>query len=950
MKTTEFACCVLLIMFLQSKGKAGNLRMINSAAHYWPLNRLHGITDITTNTTGVKHGKIENILYKGPGNGFLHTDGRAWVDLGNFTGSCLAEPGTCKDALTVFLWLKYTPNKHRRYLLGTSSHLTYTEGFTIYKDAAKQNNTIVVRVNNGQWEWTGRLNLKPDVWSHVMFTWEYKSGLALFQNCNQMALVWNSESKTSTRSNRSNILEHHLSLSGTQKFQPEMGVRASYEDLTVLYRKMESHERNWICLHKLEAPQINSTCEGSMRWLSINWSPPPMTYDILTGYNVWYWGDSFSNWTKLSKGTEKTTLNLTELDPGSSYKFHVQNTFRFGSGKSSQIIECRTKAEVLDPPLNLTVEMTSFISILLKWNAPPDSHEDVKGYKITYSAADSDTKPNEIKAGPMTSFLLAGLQNGTKYNVQVSSYGDKRFLDSAAAMTTVTTDNDDKSSVKEKSLEVTKAQALRVTWKKPHDKYTEFSYRAFVKWKDLEGIDNMLEVYNGNATSCVYSIKEISYSHTFYVMAYVVRQIPLRPVVATETHARIDGLKPLTTYLLNVQAGNDLGDGPFLAEDIPFRTPELPEGLGDEYFCPGEHFADIEWRRTLVNRKEVTACPEGTIGEASRHCTGTPADWELPDLGDCVSKWMLDLSKQLNNPNVSVSLVANQLSNLTDVKSGKPLYAGDLKLLVDVIGVLSRRGLGTSQNESSDASESFVKDSQTTKASSLIDSLDVVALDMANSSQPNAATEMDNVVMSVKSLENVKGQEALFMSQQDEGEKALMNAVSFPASVLRGGASADSKPSFATLVSYKTLGPLLTPRGVKSKENGQQIEQPSINSAIVSVNLRPLAMKTFKDAVVITLRHSVDSEGSNSKPSCVFLETDKNVSWSEAGCEVHSTNTTHTVCHCYHLTSFAVLMSVKQDVSTISKEHQLALTLITYVGVSISVVALILAFLTFYFF
>lgn len=64
---------------------------------------------------------------------------------------------------------------------------------------------------------------------------------------------------------------------------------------------------------------------------------------------------------------------------------------------------------------------------------------------------------------------------------------------------------------------------------------------------------------------------------------------------------------------------------------------------------------------------------------------------------------------QLNNPNISVSLVANQLSNLTDVKSGKPLYAGDLKLLVDVIGVLSRRGLGTSQNESSDASESFVK-------------------------------------------------------------------------------------------------------------------------------------------------------------------------------------------------------------------------------------------------
>ena len=44
----------------------------------------------------------------------------------------------------------------------------------------------------------------------------------------------------------------------------------------------------------------------------------------------------------------------------------------------------------------------------------------------------------------------------------------------------------------------------------------------------------------------------------------------------------------------------------------------------------------------------------------------------------------------------------------------------------------------------------------------------------------------------------------------------------------------------------------------------------------------------------------------------------RNGSWSEAGCHVNSTNITHTVCHCYHLTSFAVLMSVKEDISQIS--------------------------------
>ena len=234
-----------------------NPRLFDSAAHYWPFDRHLGIVDIKTNITGVKHGKIENILFKGPGTGVLHTNGKAWVDLGNFTGSCLAEPARCTEALTVFLWLKYSPTKRRRYLLGTSSHLAFSEGFTIYKDSEeKANNSIVIRVNNGQREWTGSLTLKPGIWWHVMFTWHYKLGLALFQNCNQMALVLDSTLKTTRRGNRSNILEHYLSLSGAQIAKPELGVKASYGDLAVFYRKLESNERNWICLNKLGEYEI----------------------------------------------------------------------------------------------------------------------------------------------------------------------------------------------------------------------------------------------------------------------------------------------------------------------------------------------------------------------------------------------------------------------------------------------------------------------------------------------------------------------------------------------------------------------------------------------------------------------------------------------------------------------------------------------------------------------
>jgi len=44
-------------------------------------------------------------------------------------------------------------------------------------------------------------------------------------------------------------------------------------------------------------------------------------------------------------------------------------------------------------------------------------------------------------------------------------------------------------------------------------------------------------------------------------------------------------------------------------------------------------------------------------------------------------------------------------------------------------------------------------------------------------------------VMSVNSLENVRSEKDFLISQQDESDQALMSAVSFPASVLRGDPS-----------------------------------------------------------------------------------------------------------------------------------------------------------------
>ena len=105
-------------------------------------------------------------------------------------------------------------------------------------------------------------------------------------------------------------------------------------------------------------------------------------------------------------------------EPGTWYKFRVENGFRFGSGRSSSTINCTTKTEgtkqnhylvglwwvqlrykfgpcflkplflisffvVLKPPLNVSLELKSSIAILLKWIPPVGSSGDVLGYKVS---------------------------------------------------------------------------------------------------------------------------------------------------------------------------------------------------------------------------------------------------------------------------------------------------------------------------------------------------------------------------------------------------------------------------------------------------------------------------------------------------------------------------------------------------------------------------------------
>ncbi|XP_031673190.1 CD97 antigen-like [Oncorhynchus kisutch] len=80
--------------------------------------------------------------------------------------------------------------------------------------------------------------------------------------------------------------------------------------------------------------------------------------------------------------------------------------------------------------------------------------------------------------------------------------------------------------------------------------------------------------------------------------------------------------------------------------------------------------------------------------------------------------------------------------------------------------------------------------------------------------------------------------------------------------------------------------------------------------------------------------------------TCVFWSEgrvhEEGGAWSRSGCTKVTSNATHTVCSCSHLSSFAVLMALYPVKNTFE------LRLLTWLGLSVSVVCLLLCILTFW--
>ncbi|XP_051993585.1 adhesion G protein-coupled receptor E5 isoform X2 [Xyrauchen texanus] len=150
--------------------------------------------------------------------------------------------------------------------------------------------------------------------------------------------------------------------------------------------------------------------------------------------------------------------------------------------------------------------------------------------------------------------------------------------------------------------------------------------------------------------------------------------------------------------------------------------------------------------------------------------------------------------------------------------------------------------------------------------------------------------------------------------------------------------------AFAALVSYKDLN---TSRDSFNKisqisqEEGNIIYQ--LNSRVVTAIISNPETKHLSDPVTLVFKHVQErAESKGMKYSCVYWNEAQGA-WSGRGCVRAWSNSTHTVCSCSHLSSFAVLMALYPIKDTF------ALVLITRVGLVLSLICLLLCILTFRF-
>ncbi|KAM8747965.1 adhesion G protein-coupled receptor L3 isoform 5-T8 [Acanthopagrus schlegelii] len=405
-------------------------------------------------------------------------------------------------------------------------------------------------------------------------------------------------------------------------------------------------------------------------------------------------------------------------------------------------------------------------------------------------------------------------------------------------------------------------------------------------------------------------------------------------------------------------------------------------------YCNPLVMMDISWPKTKQGMVSKMPCPPGTIGVASYVCVGPEGYWDPqgPDFSNCTSPWVNLISQKLK-AGETAAVIARELAEQTK----RNLQAGDITYtvkamvqLVDLLDVQLRnltpggkdsaaRSLNKLQKR--ERSCRFYVQAMVETVNNLLQPLAQGAWkELSTGEQLRAATMLldtveqgafvlaDNLLKTDIVQENTENIQLEVARMSTDGNLPDLkfpqtggqgNSIHLSANTLKQhGRNGEIRIAF---VLYKHIGVYLSTENASMKLGSEAMStnySVIVNSPVITAAINKDSNKVYlSDPVIFTIRHLQQSE-ENFNPNCSFWSYSKRTMtgyWSTQDCRLLGTNRTHTTCSCTHLTNFAVLMA-HVDVKNTDPVHDMLLDVITWVGILLSLVCLLISLFTFCFF
>ncbi|XP_038187296.1 adhesion G protein-coupled receptor L3 [Arvicola amphibius] len=419
---------------------------------------------------------------------------------------------------------------------------------------------------------------------------------------------------------------------------------------------------------------------------------------------------------------------------------------------------------------------------------------------------------------------------------------------------------------------------------------------------------------------------------------------------------------------------------------LPSAASQIP---AMEESCDAVEAREIMWFKTRQGQVAKQPCPAGTIGVSTYLCLAPDGIWDPqgPDLSNCSSPWVNHITQKLKSGETAAN-IARELAEQTR----NHLNAGDITYSVramdQLVGLLdvqlrnltpggkdsAARSLNKLQKrerscrayvqamvetvnnllqpQALNAWRDLTTSDQLRAATMLLDTVEESAFVLAdNLLKTDIVREnTDNIQLEVARLSTEGNLEDLtFPENMGHGSTVQLSANTLK----QNGRNGEIRVAF---VLYNNLGPYLSTENASMKLGTEALSTNHsviVNSPVITAAInKEFSNKVYlADPVVFTVKHIKQSE-ENFNPNCSFWSYSKRTMtgyWSTQGCRLLTTNKTHTTCSCNHLTNFAVLMA-HVEVKHSDAVHDLLLDVITWVGILLSLVCLLICIFTFCFF